>query len=314
MDLRRLRHAVVLQEEGSFARASRRLHITQSALTKSVRTLETELGIKLFDRNSRGIFPTSAGLQVLEQAQRLLLHASGMEHNVELLRNAELGNVTFGVGPVLADIAIPVLAELCDHHPRITVSLEIEAPDYLLERLLGEKIELMFGNTSQQALSPLLVRRPLAELPLGYFVRRGHPLLSLGRIAPEALQPFPLIGPSYNERWLDRPPAGVVPLGLFASRTNCENFHVMKEVARSSNAVLLSSRITVAEEVAAGDLQELRLTRTNHSSAVHLVHFSDRALSPAAQRVVALMEQALRRRGLACDNAPAPDTGRASDD
>ncbi|MEJ0048830.1 MAG: LysR family transcriptional regulator [Rhodospirillales bacterium] len=51
MDLKKLGHAVVLEEERNFARAAARVHITQSALSRSIQALEAELGVRLFDRD-----------------------------------------------------------------------------------------------------------------------------------------------------------------------------------------------------------------------------------------------------------------------
>lgn len=299
MDLRRLRHALVLQREGSFARASQRLHITQSALTKSVQALENEFGVKLFDRNTNGILPTGAGLQILEQARQLLLLAGSVEHNIERIRHAELGRVVFGVGPVLTEVLVPVLAHLCSHHPHFTVSVEVEPAYYLLERLLDEKIEFMFANASMLEVPAALTCSPVARLAMGYFVRAGHPLLGQRALSEMDLGPYPLVGPSYHERQgREREvSAGVLGTGLFAGRTSCENFQVMTAVALRSDAVLFTSQLAVAGELESGVLQQLVVSRDPVLSDIHLVRFTDRTLSPAAARVIELVEQSLQRSG-----------------
>ncbi len=71
-DLRLLRHARALAEEGSFGRAARALHLTQPALSRSIQELERRTGIQLFDRNKGGVEPTDLGRVFLVHARELL--------------------------------------------------------------------------------------------------------------------------------------------------------------------------------------------------------------------------------------------------
>jgi DNA-binding transcriptional LysR family regulator len=61
MDLKNFRHALALAEAGNFVRAAQLVHLTQSALSRSIQALERDLGVQLFDRISGGIKPTAAG-------------------------------------------------------------------------------------------------------------------------------------------------------------------------------------------------------------------------------------------------------------
>lgn len=72
MDLRQLDHFVAVAEEHNFTRAAQRVHIVQSALSTSIRSLEEELGTPLFTRNPRKVALTPAGEVMLERARRLL--------------------------------------------------------------------------------------------------------------------------------------------------------------------------------------------------------------------------------------------------
>ena len=76
MDLRRIRHFVVLAETLNFRRAAERLHMAQPPLTVSIQKLEAELGTKLFERGAQGVSLTAIGRTVLVEARKLLFHGT----------------------------------------------------------------------------------------------------------------------------------------------------------------------------------------------------------------------------------------------
>lgn len=86
MNLRQLQHLAALAEEASFSRAAERLHLTQSALSRSLQGLEDELGARLVDRAGRRSTLTPLGEAVLARAHRILLEAAEIERSAELLR------------------------------------------------------------------------------------------------------------------------------------------------------------------------------------------------------------------------------------
>jgi DNA-binding transcriptional LysR family regulator len=72
MELRHLEHFVAVAEERNFTRAARRLHLVQSALSVSIRSLERELGTQLFERTTREVKLTDTGRVLLPEARRTL--------------------------------------------------------------------------------------------------------------------------------------------------------------------------------------------------------------------------------------------------
>src|SRR5271157_2792003 len=76
MELRQLNQFSVLAETLNFHRAAERLHIAQPPLSVSIRKLEEEFGVKLFDRKTSGVKLTEAGRAALGDARRALFHAA----------------------------------------------------------------------------------------------------------------------------------------------------------------------------------------------------------------------------------------------
>ncbi|NYH22367.1 LysR family transcriptional regulator [Paraburkholderia bryophila] len=93
MSVRRLNHVVALAEEGSFARAAERVHLSQPALSRSIQAIEDELGLRLFDRAARGVAVTQAGKTIVERARRVLFEANCLVRDAELLKTHEIGEV-----------------------------------------------------------------------------------------------------------------------------------------------------------------------------------------------------------------------------
>src|SRR6266481_4480929 len=80
IELRLLRYVVAVAEELHFSRAAAKLHVAQPSLSKQIRDLEDELGIKLFERNKRKVQLTPAGSAFVVEAREALLHSQRAVH------------------------------------------------------------------------------------------------------------------------------------------------------------------------------------------------------------------------------------------
>ena len=107
--LRQLRAFVALAQTRSFTAAAKQIHITQSALSALVRELEEEVGARLFDRTARSVAPTTAGVELLPVAQRVLHDLNGGLAVVRDLTLKRRGCVTVAVTPLLAARFVPSL-------------------------------------------------------------------------------------------------------------------------------------------------------------------------------------------------------------
>ncbi len=293
MDLRKLRHAQVLSEEGSFARASTRLHITQSALSRSVQALEQELGVRLFDRHASGVWLTQPGKLILARAGELLRMANGLQRDAELIRDARLGSLAFGAGPIPAQLILPeVLPRVMAAHPGLQIQVDIQPAPQLLERLLKESLEFFVADVSQLAEADELVTEPLAHLDVGFYVRREHPLAGRGEVAVELLGNYPLASHGFAASTV----AEEGGLLRWSGRIACEHVAILKAVAVGTDAVLMTAAAVIAGECAAGDLVPLRISGypLPWLSDLRVVRLGGRSLSPAAQLLIAAMKRHLQ--------------------
>lgn len=122
MELRSLRYFIAVLEAGSLSRAAGALYVAQPALTAQIKKLEVELGTQLFERSHIGVTPTAAGLQLYQDARKLLSDASAMRERLQRTPDGPEGSVTVAVPFLLASLLLgPVLARLKQSHPRIRV-------------------------------------------------------------------------------------------------------------------------------------------------------------------------------------------------
>jgi DNA-binding transcriptional LysR family regulator len=96
LDLRRIRHFVVLAETLNYRKAAQLLHMTQPPLTVSIQKLEGELGVRLFERDAKGVQLTRSGLAVLGEARLILQHAEGFAEMASLAETGRAGVLRIG--------------------------------------------------------------------------------------------------------------------------------------------------------------------------------------------------------------------------
>ena len=124
MELRHLEHFVAVAEEGSFTRGAARVHVVQSALSVSIRGLERELGVRLFDRTTHRVAMTDAGLALLPEARRTLAAADGALEAVAAVRGVRRGVLRVGIMQSLVAVDLAsLLARFAGDHPDVEIRL-----------------------------------------------------------------------------------------------------------------------------------------------------------------------------------------------
>src|SRR6478672_11839932 len=98
MNLQQIDHLLALAETGSFSRASEKVHLSQPALSRSIRMLEEELGMQLVDRIGKRNELTPFGAMVLARAKRISMEAHELKRSAALLNDGLSGSVKLGLG------------------------------------------------------------------------------------------------------------------------------------------------------------------------------------------------------------------------
>jgi DNA-binding transcriptional LysR family regulator len=261
MDLRQLRHALALAEARNYLRAAEALHISQSALSRSIQSLETTLGVTLFDRSNRRVEPTEFGRLLIEHARTLDLAAHDLERDFALARGLETGELRIGAGPYGgAMLAAMAVGRLCAKHPNLRVTVVSGPWEEFPERLRGREIDLMVAECRTIRGKDEFELTEFARHPSAVVCRPGHPLLSRDNPVITDVFQYPLVGPRAPPEDVEAllqfaPPAARAELrrrGYLA--VTCDSLPMLKTVLQNSDGLCIMNLFMVAEELRAGTL------------------------------------------------------------
>ncbi|WP_433593200.1 LysR substrate-binding domain-containing protein [Nocardia sp. CA-145437] len=191
--LRQLRYFIAVAEELHFGRAAERLRIAQPALSQRIRKLESELGARLLDRDSRRVELTEAGQILLVEARDLIARWERAKSLVDKAHRGEVDALRVGVPPELAGRVLAAMLTAFENR-QVRVDLQ-ELTTAEQVRLLGER-ELDAGLLQCPAETPGLESGPAVETPLGVVLPRDSPLaqrtsLTLADLSGHGLVIFP---------------------------------------------------------------------------------------------------------------------------
>ena len=193
MELRHLRYFVAVGEELHFSRAASRVHVAQPALSRQIRALEEEMGVRLFERDRRRVALTAGGAAFLEAARSVL---GDVDRAVETARRAargERGVLRIGYVPAVVYTGLPDLVRAFrERWPGVDVRLQEMNPAMQAEALLAERVDV--GFVRGPIPEPALAWKTVLEEPLVAALPSGHRLGGRKRLdlAMLAAEPFVL--------------------------------------------------------------------------------------------------------------------------
>jgi DNA-binding transcriptional LysR family regulator len=295
MELRHLEHFLAVAEERSFTRAAGRIHLVQSALSVSVKSLERELGAQLFNRTTHSVQLTDAGEALVVEARLTLAAAEAARDAVAAVRGGVRGTVRVGIMHALSLIDLAGL--LTRYHLRYPEVRLVPSPavggSVELARAVSEgRLDLAFASPPAGSSADLDVHSIAAEEML-LACPPHHPLARRRRIALSELD---------GERFVDYPPGWGTRLGvdrLFADaglsrviEVEVGDVPTVAELVRAGFGFAFMSPSTLPQ---AHELV-LRHTRPHPKFSVCLVTPKTRPISAAARAFIDLVRSEFRQR------------------
>lgn len=203
-DLRQLRYVIEVAEQRSFTRAAERLHVAQQALSQQVKSVEEGLGVKLFERGSRGVTPTAAGAVFVQEARRVVNGAERVVQRTLAAARGETGTVRLAY----------TVATAYETLPAVVAQLEAATPDLRVEQreMTAVDIEpaLLDGRQDvalcpRMAVAPTIGRLEVRREPFVVALPDAHALagaaaLTVAQLADEDFQLWPReLTPGYHD-------------------------------------------------------------------------------------------------------------------
>ncbi|MFG0230707.1 LysR family transcriptional regulator [Achromobacter sp. 413638] len=299
MNLKQLEHLLAVAEAGSFSRAAERLHLTQSALSRSIRLLEEDLGTRLLDRMGKRTELTPLGLTVASRARRILFESAELRRSTDLLTQGGQGTISIalGSGPGVL-LLTPLLVHVAQQHPQLRIEVMRGSQEAHLGMLRTRRLDALVVDIRGIAPSADLRIEPVSQMRAGFICRSGHPLAALSRPPRFAeVAAYPLAStflPADTARILiDR--YGIAADPKTAVRLRCEEIGSLLETVRASDAVFLGIVAAAREGILSGELIELMLDPPLDSHAQFaLVTLAGRTEAPAMGLLRAFVSDRLR--------------------
>ena len=291
MDFRKLRHFVAVCEHGTFHRAAQAVHLSQSALSRSIQALEQELGVPLFDRSSQRSFLTPYGRVLLERANRLLQEGRALQRELALIQGEDAGSLRLGLSSTPAAVLLhPCMVALLGEYPRLRVDAVIGRTLELIEGLRRERYDMVVLDVSAVTDVRGLEIEYLPAMQGDMLVRKGHPLLQQQPPNLAAVSQYPVacsvISDDLTDRLIAEFGAQGHPEGFV--RFCCDSFSIQRDVVLDSDMVLMSVLAAVRRDIDSGDLVPLGLFSASLSGHYALVRLSGRTQLPALDLVYEL--------------------------
>ncbi|AIG05337.1 LysR family transcriptional regulator [Pseudomonas fluorescens] len=252
MNLKFLETFVWVARLKSFRLTAEKLFTTQASISSRIAVLESELGVKLFLRDSRGVSLTPDGMKVLDYAEQMMVTLQGLKQSLETT-SSKIGRIRIGaMDTVIHTWLSPLVTELMDHFPLVEIELVADTALNLCDQLQKGFLDLILQTDllRQESVRSL----ELASHPMGWIVAShsiyNRDYASLAELAQERIITY-----SKNSH----PHQDVLSLmqahGVAAPRMNCVNsVSAITRLLRDGFGIGALPPVLVSEELARGEL------------------------------------------------------------
>ncbi|ROR34377.1 HTH-type transcriptional regulator CysB [Inmirania thermothiophila] len=195
MNLQQLRYVVAVVRSGlNVSAAAERLHTSQPGVSKQIRQLEDELGVRLFERRGRQLVRlTPAGEAVLRHAERALAEMDGIRRIGEEHRDPTRGSLAVATTHTQARYALPpVVARFIRRYPRVRLHLHQGTPMQIAEMAAGGEVDFAIATEAMEHFEDL-VMLPCYRWNRAVVTPCDHPLREVEPLTLEALAEYPIV-------------------------------------------------------------------------------------------------------------------------
>ncbi|QGN55876.1 LysR family transcriptional regulator [Novosphingobium sp. Gsoil 351] len=288
MEIQQLRHLMAAVEHRNLLKAADKTFISQSGLSRSIKSLEHRLGVPLLIRGPKGVEPTVYGQSVLRRAKVILNEVAKSIQEVRAIEQARVGEVTFGITPNYATYLVPqLLAALHRDRPGLRVTVITDGFVELIERVKSESIDFAFGLIGQVRRSDGIVIETIRAHRARVMAAADHPLARAGVCTSEDLA---------RAEWAMLNGEGVQrSFGLFfenrglpvpAQVMRSNSISLVRQMVKDSNVLSILPEEVVHADIEAGEIVALECETPVEQTRVGLFFREGGLLTPQAELVI----------------------------
>jgi DNA-binding transcriptional LysR family regulator len=299
IELRLIRHALAVGHHGNFARAAEALHLTQPSLSRSIATLESLLGVPLFDRSAKGVTPTAFGRVLLERGETVLRREADLRREIGLLAGLESGTLAVAAGPHMMDASVATaVGRVARLHPGLHVVCTSADPVEVVADVLAERCDVGVASIDGLDQEPRLAVEAFAPQRGCLACRPGHPLTREKSPSLARVLEFPLV--TTRLRGAQAALAGRYGVAMreapagdaeYVPPIMVNTFVAARLIARESDAVVTGTAATLGDDLARGHLVALDCFVPGMETRQGYFHLRERTLSPAARLFIDTLRQ-----------------------
>jgi DNA-binding transcriptional LysR family regulator len=297
LDSRQLRAFSILARTGSFTGTAKQLHLSQSAISHSMKALEQEVGCRLLDRMGKTVVLTQAGEALLVHTHKVLAEMEAARTELGRLGKWGSSRLRIGASTTACQHVLPgVLREFKESFPQCAIAIEAGDTPQMIEALREHRIDLAVNLEPQREES--LEFRPLFTDELQFIVSPLHPWAQQGRVKREeiARQNYILYGKSSYTFRMVEDYFRKEEIALH-SLLELGNMEAIKELVKLGLGVSILAPWTAQKELKDKSLVALPLGRRKLKRRWGVLHWRGRRLSLPEETFVGLCISVSERLG-----------------
>lgn len=294
MDFKQLKALVTVVEVGSITRAAELLHLVQPAVTRQIRSLETELGVTLFERTRHGMRPTAAGVTMADRARRALTELERARAELQPTPGVVRGIVTVGLLESSAELlAEPLVSAVLRAHPEIDLRVLTAYSGHLQEWLDHGDLDLSLlytlTNTPPLNVKPLVREKLWVVAPPADGLRADQP------VPFERVAAHPLVMPAAGHALRTLIDGACARAGAEVSITvQTNSLELQKQLVLGGHGWTILPGVGIAEDVTNGTLSAAPLCQPEVWRSIVLGGHRAGRIPPAVEVVSAELVRQIR--------------------
>lgn len=292
--VKQMQYFCAVMASGTAQGAAQAVYISQPALTRSISNLESELGLKLFERSKSGMLPTAFAERVAPRFEEILLELDDIRREADLYRNLDSGQLRIGFGQAVRELlsrhCLPRFVAL---YPGVSLSVrEGESAD-LARSLQHREVDMIIAGHASYAEYEFVHAEHILNVPVQVMVKKGHPLTKRKSVAVKDILDYPHAIPTslganhpFNEKVRLATGQSLAPQYL------CSDYSALESIVARTEAWTVNL-VTELHRAPPKSLCALEVSGFDITIELSVMELARRSRSPAADRFIQALKSIL---------------------